>query len=47
MNELSIAEVESITGFTVSNIKLLLYRGRKHLYSELNRILKLELKDLL
>ncbi len=47
MNELSIAEVESITGFTVSNVKLLLYRGRKHLYNELNRILKLELKDIL
>lgn len=47
LNEMSIAEVESITGFTVSNIKLLLYRGRKHLYSELNRILKLELKDIL
>lgn len=47
MNELSIAEVETITGFTASNIKLLLHRGRKHLYGELNRVLKLELKDIL
>ena len=47
LNELSIAEINNITGFTVSNIKLLLHRGRKHLYSELNKVLKLELKNIL
>lgn len=47
INELNIAEIGEITGLTVSNIKLLLYRGRKHLYSELDRVLKLELKDIL
>ena len=47
INELNIAEIGEITGFTVSNIKLLLYRGRKHLYSEFDRVLKLELKDIL
>ena len=47
LDEHSIAEIAEITGFTNSNIKLLLYRGRKHLYNQLHRALKLELKDLL
>ena len=47
LNERSIAEISDITGFSVSNIKLLLFRGRKHVYNELNEVLKLELKDLM
>ena len=46
LNELSVNEICELTGITIANIKVLLHRGRKHLYSSLNSILKTELKDL-
>ena len=47
LNENSIREIEDITGFTGSNIKILLHRGRKKLLFELKKILKEEIVDIL
>ncbi len=47
LNENSIKEIEEITGFTRSNIKILLHRGRKKLLLELTKILKKEIVDIL
>ncbi len=47
MNENSIKEIEEITGLTASNIKILLFRGRKKLLSELKKSLKGEIVDML
>ncbi len=47
LNEFSVAEMEELTGITRSNIKVLLHRGRKHLYEQLNALLKSQTKDLL
>jgi len=47
LNENSIKEIEEITGFTDSNIKILLFRGRKKLLFELKKILKDEIVDMI
>lgn len=47
LNENSIKEIEEITGYSNSNIKILLHRGRKKLLFELKKILKEETVDLL
>ena len=47
LNENSIKEIEEITGFTNSNIKILLHRGRKKMLFELKKILKDEIVDML
>ena len=47
LSENSIREIEEITGYTDSNIKILLYRGRKKLLFELKKILKDEIVDIL
>lgn len=47
LSEKNIKEIEEITGFTDSNIKILLYRGRKKLLFELKKILKEEIVDIL
>jgi RNA polymerase sigma factor (sigma-70 family) len=46
LNELSVIEIGELTGITTSSIKVLLHRGRKHLYTELNNLLKTELNNL-
>jgi RNA polymerase sigma-70 factor (ECF subfamily) len=46
INELSVNEIGELTGITTANIKVLLHRGRKHMYDELNSLLKTELNDL-
>jgi RNA polymerase sigma-70 factor (ECF subfamily) len=46
LNELTVDEIKSLTGLSASNIKVLLYRGRKHLYNKLQEILKDELHQL-
>ena len=43
LSENNIKEIEEITGFTASNIKILLHRGRKKLLLELKKILKDEI----
>lgn len=45
LNELSVNEIGELTGITIANIKVLLHRGRKHLYDALNNVLKTELND--
>lgn len=47
LSENNISEIEEITGFTNSNIKILLHRARKKLYLELKKILKEEIVDIL
>ena len=47
LNENSIKEIEEITGYTNSNIKILLHRGRKKILFELKKILKDEIVDML
>ena len=47
LNENSIKEIKEITGFTSSNIKILLHRGRKKILFELKKILKDEIVDML
>jgi len=46
LNELSVNEINELTGITTANIKVLLHRGRKHLYNKLNELLKNELNHL-
>lgn len=47
LNENNVKEIEEITGFTSSNIKILLFRGRKNLLFELKKIMKEEIVDIL
>jgi RNA polymerase sigma factor (sigma-70 family) len=47
LNELSVEEINQLTGITTSNIKVLLYRGRKNLYSALHKHLKNEITSLI
>jgi RNA polymerase sigma-70 factor (ECF subfamily) len=47
LSEKSTREIEEITGFSNSNIKILLHRGRKKLLFELKKILKEEIVDIL
>ena len=47
LNENNIREIEEITGYSNSNIKILLHRGRKKLLLELKKILKEEIVDML
>lgn len=47
LSENSIKEIEDITGFTNSNIKILLHRGRNNLLFEMKKILKHEIVDMI
>jgi len=47
LNELSVEEIHELTSITTSNIKVLLYRGRKNLYAALHRHLKDEITNLI
>ena len=40
LEELSILEVREVTGWTETNIKTILHRGRKHLYVVLSKLMK-------
>lgn len=42
LNELSVEEINTITGYSLSNIKVILYRGRKQLALELKKLLQME-----
>lgn len=46
LNELAVNEISELTGITTANIKVLLHRGRKHLYATLSELLKTELNSL-
>lgn len=47
LSEQNIREIEKITGYSLSNIKTLLHRGRNSLLIELNKTLKDEIIDML
>lgn len=47
LNELSVNEIHELTHLTAANIKVLLHRGRKHLYESLSTLLKAETKNLM
>lgn len=47
LNELSVQEIKDITSISAANVKILLYRGRKHLYRHLQELLKTEVKNLI
>lgn len=47
LNDSSVEEIEEITGFSKSNIKVKLFRARKKLYKELSLLLKDELKAII
>ncbi|MBI9053941.1 MAG: sigma-70 family RNA polymerase sigma factor [Bacteroidales bacterium] len=47
LNESSIEEISEITGFSISNVKVKLFRARKRFYNELKVILKEEVTTIL
>jgi RNA polymerase sigma factor (sigma-70 family) len=47
LSEFKINEIHELTGFSPANIKVLLYRGRKNLYRQLEQLLKAEINDLI
>ena len=47
LEEKSIREIHRITGFTTSNIKVILHRARKNLYTALKRMMKNEMEEAL
>ncbi len=47
LNQLTVDEINLLTGFSASNIKVLLYRGRKNMYNKLQDILKDEMHHLM
>jgi RNA polymerase sigma-70 factor (ECF subfamily) len=47
LEELSAEEINEVTDLSISNIKVLLHRGRKRFYQSLQGALKNEIKDLL
>jgi RNA polymerase sigma factor (sigma-70 family) len=47
LNELQVNEIHELTGITVANIKVILHRGRKHLYEALKGLLKKETENLI
>jgi len=44
LEEYSVEEVSDLTGWSVSNVKVILFRARKRMYGELSKILKKEKK---
>ena len=47
LNELSVEEIHELTRISTSNIKVLLYRGRKNLYTAMHKHLKHEMTKLI
>ncbi|QEC66609.1 sigma-70 family RNA polymerase sigma factor [Panacibacter ginsenosidivorans] len=47
LNELQVSEIHDLTGISTANIKVLLYRGRKNLYRQLEQLLKTEMNNLI
>jgi RNA polymerase sigma-70 factor (ECF subfamily) len=45
--ELSLEEIEEVTGLSNNNIRIKLHRSRKKLYRELQKILKSEVSSIL
>ena len=47
LEECSVDEIRQITDLTASNVKIKLFRGRKHFYETLQKMMKQEVSDLL
>ena len=47
LNELQVGEIHDLTNISAANIKVLLYRGRKNLYHQLEQLLKSEINSLI
>ncbi|MEO7801697.1 MAG: sigma-70 family RNA polymerase sigma factor, partial [Ginsengibacter sp.] len=47
LQEMSVEEINEVTGYSRANIKILLYRGRKNLYDLLHKHLKHEISSLI
>jgi len=47
LSELQVNEIHELIGISAANIKVLLYRGRKNLYKELEQLLKSEINSLI
>lgn len=47
LNELSVAEIHRLTAISISNVKVLLHRGRKNLHAALHKHLKTEITNLI
>lgn len=47
LQDKSISEINEITGWSESKIKMLLLRGRRSFYLQLNKILKTEIKEII
>ena len=47
LNEFAVEEIHQLTSISTSNIKVLLYRGRKNLYTALHKHLKGEINNLI
>jgi len=46
MEDCSIGEIRELTGWTESNVKVILHRARKSMYHELNLLLSTEKETL-
>lgn len=47
LEESSVVEIQQITGLSLSNIKVKLFRGRKHLYTEIEKVSNKEKMEML
>ncbi len=47
LNELALNEIHKLTKLSIANIKVLLHRGRKHLYNRLYLLLQTETRNLI
>jgi RNA polymerase sigma factor (sigma-70 family) len=47
LHELSVNEIHKLTGISLPNIKVLLYRARKNLYNQLQQLLRAEINNLI
>ncbi len=47
LKEMSMDEIKEVTGWSLSNVKVILHRARKRFYGEINTMLKGEVKSIL
>lgn len=47
LKEMSMEEIQEVTGWSLSNVKVILHRARKRFQSEINHVLKMEVKSIM
>lgn len=47
LKEMSMDEIKEVTGWSLSNVKVILHRARKRFHGEINKVLKAEAKSIL